>query len=181
MCTFTVNGLDVTCDGGELSIKQEGAIPKFVNEVFETTFSGNEASRRGQQVYYVTERCVFRKTAAHTALELIEIAPGIDLQKDVLDQMEFVPVISKGLKVMDRRFFREEKMEIELFGSLSERVTYHEDDHLIFIDLFGVSLQTKSEINWFMVSANACLLLMTDPTTIAYVYNILTKTKELAG
>ena len=158
MSTFTAKGLDVAFSGeGTVSIEQEGSIKKFVKEVLEVTFSGVEASRRGQQVYYVTERCVFRKSAAHTELELVEIAPGIDLQKDILDQMEFTPVISKDLKLMDKRFFKDEKMEIELFGSLAERCTYHEDDHLIFLDLFGVSIQSKTEVDWFRVSINMWL------------------------
>lgn len=83
MSTFTAKG-DVSIEDGNISVRQEGKIRKFVDEVYERTFSGTEALRRGQNVYYVTERCVFRKTASHDELELIEIAPGIDLEKDIL-------------------------------------------------------------------------------------------------
>ena len=90
-------------------------------------------------------------------LELVEIAPGIDLQHDVLDQMEFVPVISDDLSVMDRRLFRHEKMNMELFGSLKDRVKWHPDGHRIFIDLFGISLATKAEVDWFVRSLDEIL------------------------
>ena len=89
LCTFTAKGLKVDCDGkqGSIKIAKEGATRKFVNEVYERTFSGEEAVRRGQKVFYVTERCVFRRTASHPKIELIEIAPGVDLKRDILDQM----------------------------------------------------------------------------------------------
>ena len=89
LCTFTAKGLKIDCNGtqGSIKIANEGSTRKFVNEVYERTFSGDEAVRRGQKVYYVTERAVFRRTASHPKIELIEIAPGVDLQKDVLDQM----------------------------------------------------------------------------------------------
>ena len=150
LCTFTAKGLDIDCDGaeGKIKILKEGKIKKFVNQVYERTFSGEEAVRRGQKVYYVTERGVFRRTASHDVIELIEIAPGVDLQKDILDQMEFEPIISPNLKQMDERIFRHEKMEIELFGSLKDRVTYHEGDHVIFIDLTGISLASEDEVRW---------------------------------
>lgn len=89
LSTFTAIGLKVDIDGrhGSIRIENEGTTRKFVNEVYERTFSGDEAVRRGQKVYYVTERAVFRRTAAHSTIELIEIAPGVDMQKDILDQM----------------------------------------------------------------------------------------------
>ncbi|KAL7537947.1 hypothetical protein ACHAXR_008172 [Thalassiosira sp. AJA248-18] len=156
MCTFTAKGLNVALDGeeGSICIKREGEIKKFVNKIYETTFSGAEAVRRGQKVYYVTERCVFRKRVTQDVLELIEIAPGVDLERDVLGQMEFMPIISKNIKLMDKRYFKNEKMELKLFGSLEERFFYHEDDHLLFIDLFGISLQNLAEIDWFVVSSS---------------------------
>lgn len=133
MTPFTTKGLEIgTTMEGNLEIKQEGKIKKFVNNVFEITFSGDEAVRRGQNVLYVTERAVFRRTAKHEVLELIEIAPGIDLQKDVLDQLDFEPVVSPNLKIMDNRIYQEAPMKVgaEMFGSLKERVNYHEEDHV---------------------------------------------------
>jgi propionate CoA-transferase len=79
---FTTKGLDVEIPGdGRLRIKKEGEVRKFVDTVFERTFSGDEAVRRGQSVLYVTERAVFRRSAKHDVIELIEIADGVDLQK----------------------------------------------------------------------------------------------------
>jgi len=91
---FTTKGLEVSIPGdGTLEIQNEGSVKKFVSNVYEKTFSGDEAARRGQTIWYVTERAVFRRRADVDILELIEIAPGIDLQKDVLDQMDFKPIV----------------------------------------------------------------------------------------
>jgi propionate CoA-transferase len=88
----------VRLDGGRLHIAHEGGARKFVREVEHRTFSGAEAVRRGQRVLYVTERAVFRLVpqgdGAGGELELCEIAPGIDLQRDVLAHMAFQPRIA---------------------------------------------------------------------------------------
>jgi propionate CoA-transferase len=155
LCPFTAKGLDIDIPGnGTLAIKTEGEVKKFVPEVYEKTFSGNEAARRGQQVYYITERAVFRRTAAHPVIELVEIAPGVDLQRDVLAQMDFEPVTSPELKLMDKRIFMDRKMNVvsELFGSFEERVTYHENSHMVYLDLFGIILSTEEDVNWFFSS-----------------------------
>ena len=89
MLAFTAKGLETEIKDGKLNIIKEGSVKKFVPEIIEKTFSGSEGIRRGQKVFYVTERAVFRRSAQHDTLELIEIAPAIDLQKDILDQMEF--------------------------------------------------------------------------------------------
>jgi propionate CoA-transferase len=157
---FTTKGLEVECPGdGNLVIKDEGKIRKFVTEVFEKTFSGEEAVRRGQTVFYVTERAVFRRTSQHSTIELIEIAPGIDLQKDILDQMAFAPAVSPSLKVMDERIFKDMKMGVlsEMFGSLKDRCTYHEKEHTLFIDLFGITIESEADINW-LVNGLAAIL-----------------------
>ena len=75
-----------------------------------TTFSGEYAFKNGQTILYITERCVFR--LVEKGLELIEIAPGVDLDKDILSLMEFRPVISPKLKIMDARIFRDEPMNL---------------------------------------------------------------------
>ncbi len=105
--TFTAGGLQLQVDHGQLSIVQEGSQRKFVQQVEHRTFSAREALKRGQQVLYITERCVFRLVQGHDgpALELIEIAPGVDLQRDILAQMDFVPLLSSQLKTMDAALF----------------------------------------------------------------------------
>lgn len=106
--TMTAGGLKVEVRDGALRILQEGRVKKLVSDVQQITFSGRFANRTGQHVLFITERAVFRLTEA--GLVLTEIAPGMDLQKDVLDQMEFVPEIAADLKTMDARIFREERM-----------------------------------------------------------------------
>ena len=150
---FTTKDLKVECPGdGNLVIQNEGKIKKFVKDVFEVTFSGEEAVRRGQTVFYVTERAVFCRTSKHSTIELIEIAPGIDLQKDILDLMDFAPVVSPNLKVMDNRIFKDVKMGVlsEMFGSLQDRCTYHDKEHTLFIDLFGINIDSDDDINWLV-------------------------------
>ena len=106
--TFTAKGLKTECKDGKLVITQEGAKKKFVNKVEQITFSGDYANKVHQPVLYITERAVFELRPE--GVTLVEIAPGIDLQTQVLDQMEFMPKIAPDLKLMDSRIFREEKM-----------------------------------------------------------------------
>ncbi|RZK75904.1 MAG: acyl CoA:acetate/3-ketoacid CoA transferase, partial [Methylobacterium sp.] len=89
--TFTSGGLVTEIDEGRLRIVQEGRSRKFVGSVEQNTFSGPFAQERRQPVLYVTERCVFNLTQA--GLELIEVAPGIDIGRDILAHMDFTPVI----------------------------------------------------------------------------------------
>lgn len=107
--TFTTGGLEIRIDQGKLQIVKEGKTKKFVKSVEQITFSGQLAAKAKQSVTYVTERAIFVLT--DKGLELIEIADGIDLEKDVLAQMDFTPKISKNIKKMDPRFFR-----LELVG-----------------------------------------------------------------
>jgi propionate CoA-transferase len=106
--TFTAGNLDVAIEDGRLKILSEGETAKFVASVEHRTFSGEYAFKRKQSVLYITERCVFR--LIESGLELIEIAPGVDLQRDILDRMAFRPAISPDLKTMDARIFRDEPM-----------------------------------------------------------------------
>jgi propionate CoA-transferase len=106
--TFTAGGLKVGISGGRLRIEQEGRVQKFVPAVEHITFSGAYALERGQPVIYITERCVFR--LERTGMVLEEVAPGIDIQRDILDQMGFAPVIAKEPRQMDARIFQEALM-----------------------------------------------------------------------
>ena len=106
--TFTAKGLKTECRDGKLVITQEGAKKKFVNQVEHITFSGTYANKVHQPVLYITERAVFELRPE--GVTLIEVAPGIDLQTQVLDQMEFMPKIAEDLKLMDERIFKDELM-----------------------------------------------------------------------
>jgi propionate CoA-transferase len=108
-CTyFTAKGMKAAVSGGNISISQEGKIPKFVDAVSQITFSGKQAALRGQEVVYITERCVF--VLENGTLTLTEIAPGMDLEKDILAHMGFKPNISGNLKTMDSRVFTPGRM-----------------------------------------------------------------------
>lgn len=103
--TFTAKGLKTEVNGGKLHILQEGQIHKLVSKADQITFSGHYASSVKQPVLYVTERAVFE--LKNGKMVLTEIAPGIDLEKDILANMDFKPEISEHLKQMDADIFRE--------------------------------------------------------------------------
>ncbi|WHH59044.1 CoA-transferase [Petroclostridium sp. X23] len=103
--TFTAKGLEVDFKDGKLHIIKEGAVKKLVKKVSQISYNGSIARKKGQKMIFVTERAVFELRKEGPVL--IEIAPGIDLQKDVLSLMEFTPVIDRNLKVMDARIFEE--------------------------------------------------------------------------
>ena len=110
--TFTASGLELSVGDGKLTIIKEGKLKKFINQVEQITFSGDYAKDVKQDVLYITERAVFE--LSEEGLVLTEIAPGVELQKDVLDQMEFKPIISPDLKIMDARIFNTEKMQLTI-------------------------------------------------------------------
>jgi propionate CoA-transferase len=110
--SFTAGGLKTEIKNGRLIIVKEGRSKKFKSNVEQITFSGQYAIESGQQVLYITERAIFQ--LAKEGLVLIEIAPGVDLEKDVLSQMEFRPVISPDLKLMNEILFRDEPLNLTL-------------------------------------------------------------------
>jgi len=100
--TLTAQGLQLEIDGG-VRIAREGSLHKFVPRVREISFNGHLARERGQQVRFITERAVFE--LADDGLVLIEIAPGVELERDVLGQMGFRPRVAGDLRQMDRRLY----------------------------------------------------------------------------
>ena len=145
--TFTAGNLEIAVDAGKLSILEDGKAVKFVEEVEHRTFSGPQAAKWGKTVLYITERCVFKLTA--DGLELTEIAPGIDLQKDILDKMQFKPIINREPKLMDARIFAEEPMSIRaemLEMPMAERLSYDRDKNLFFVNFAGLSVRNEADI-----------------------------------
>jgi len=145
--TFTAGGLKVAVEDGRLVIVQEGRARKFVERVEQITFSGAFAAERGQPVLYVTERCVFRRT--DQGLELTEVAPGIDIDRDILAHMAFRPVIDAP-KIMDPRIFRPEPMDLErdLLGvrTLDDRIVYDADRNILFLNFEGMTVRTEDDV-----------------------------------
>jgi propionate CoA-transferase len=109
--TFTAGNCLIRVVDGGLAIDRDAGVPKFVDAVEHVTFSGATAAAAGKPVLYVTERCVFRLTPE--GLELCEIAPGVDLERDILARMAFRPFIRPNLPLMDRRIFRAEPMGLQ--------------------------------------------------------------------
>ena len=107
--TFAVKSEEEIGSDG-LRIINRGKIRKFVDHVQQVSFSGQSALERGQTVYYITERAVFTLTAA--GVTLLEIAPGVDLHQDILEMMEFRPVISDNLKTIDPIIYRAGKLDL---------------------------------------------------------------------
>jgi propionate CoA-transferase len=112
--TFTSGGLEVTIADGRLKIEKEGAHRKFVEAVEQITFSGSYARERGRRVLYVTERAVFELRPE--GVTLIEIAPGADLERNVLSRMAFRPLIAATLRPMDERLFKKGLMGLSRAG-----------------------------------------------------------------
>jgi propionate CoA-transferase len=156
--TFVAGDLQVAVANGQLAIVQEGNQPKLVHEVEHRTYSGQYASLRGQSALYITERCVFRLTPG--GLELIEIAPGIELKCDVLDQMGFAPNISPTLTTMDARIFQPAPLgwrEQLLFVPMRERVQYHLERDVLFVNLAGLEIKTRTDIGNLQAAVETCL------------------------
>lgn len=109
--TLRAGGLKTAVGDGAISILQEGRFVKMVDQVPEITYNGAAAAQQGQEAVFITERAVFRLSPQ--GLVLTEIAPGMDLEKDILSQMDFRPLIAEDLKEMDARLFREENMGIQ--------------------------------------------------------------------
>lgn len=104
--TFTASGLQVAVSQGKLFINKEGAQQKFVQEVDQITFSGDYSLEKDQKVLYITERAVFELKSE--GLTLIEVAPGVDMERDIFSQIGFQPMVSNDIKLMDGRIFEEE-------------------------------------------------------------------------
>ncbi len=110
--TFTADGLEEKVEKGKLKITKEGFSRKFLSIVEQVSFSGQQARENRKPVLYITERAVFN--LEERGLVLVEIAPGIDLDRDILGQMEFTPLISENLIEMDSRIFQAEVMGLDL-------------------------------------------------------------------
>lgn len=108
--TFTAGGLKLDWPGGRFTVLAEGRERKFVDRVTQLSYSGSYARERGQEVLYITERAVFR--ALDGVMTLVEIAPGADLERDVLAHMAFRCAVSPGLKTMDERLFDPAPMQL---------------------------------------------------------------------
>ena len=144
--TFTAGDLEVAVVDGKLLIERDGKSKKFVSEVEHRTFSGSFAAQNDKDVLYITERCVFQLT--REGLELIEIAPGIDIKRDILDRMDFEPIV-RHPREMDPRIFRAEPMGLRddlLRLPFDARFNYDREYNILFINMSEMVVKTDEII-----------------------------------
>ncbi|MDO8399406.1 MAG: acyl CoA:acetate/3-ketoacid CoA transferase [Bradyrhizobium sp.] len=156
--TFGAGRLRIALSDGKLAILEEARARKFVEAVEHVTFSGAYATARGQSVLYVTERCVF--ALRPDGLELIEVAPGIDIERDILALMDFKPLIPRDPIGMDARIFRQGPMDLRedmLTIPLDQRFTLDERQNLFFVNLERFALRSRADIDAIAKSVEARL------------------------
>ena len=145
--TFTAGGLRTTVEDGQLRIIQEGRARKFVKKVGQVTFSGTYAREIQQPVLYVTERCVFRLT--ERGLALAEVAPGVDIDRDILAHMDFTPIVDNP-QPMDARIFQPEIMGLERefvgFRDLPSRISYDAERNVLFLNFEGLRVRNEHDV-----------------------------------
>ncbi len=144
--TFTASGLDLRIEDGKLRVAQEGRTLKFGNGVQQATFSGKVAAEADKTVLYVTERCVFRLTV--DGLELTEVAPGIDIERDILGHMAFRPLM-RQVREMDPRIFRPESLGLRgrlLDLDLSDRLAFDANRNILFLNFEGLHVRSSRDV-----------------------------------
>ncbi|MET0630699.1 MAG: CoA-transferase [Xanthobacteraceae bacterium] len=145
--TFTSGGLEAHVGDGRIEIRKEGQFRKFVAKVGQITFSGVEAAKREQEVLYVTERCVFRLRP--NGLELSEVAPGIDLKKDILDLLPFEPIV-KSPREMESQIFAAPPLRMRdrmLDLRIEDRLDYDPASNTVFMNYSGMRVRTLADLD----------------------------------
>jgi len=146
MTTFSSAGLEIDIQKGRVRIGNEGKFLKFVDHVSQITFSGRGAAEKDQEVLYITERCVFRLT--EMGLKVAEIAPGIDLECDILSKLPFAPRVEDPVE-MDPTIFRPESMELRkrfLDIHIEDRISYDPESNTLFLNFAGMRVQTEADL-----------------------------------
>ncbi len=146
MGTFNSGGLEVNVEEGRVRIVTEGRFPKFVEQIGQTTFSAAYATQCGQEVLYVTERCVFRLGAQ--GLTLVEVAPGIDVERDILQRLPFTPAI-EGPRAMDPTIFHRAPMRLRermLDTRMEDRLSYDEATNTIYMNYSGLRVRDGADL-----------------------------------
>jgi len=153
--TFTVGGLKVAIKDKKLIILQEGRSRKFIDSVEQITFNGAYSAELKQEVLYITERCVFKLT--DEGLELTEVAPGIDIEKDILANMSFVPIMN-DIREMDLTIFDKKIMNLRsklLDMKMSDRMYYDKEQNILFANLSGLEIETEKDLSKFYRTARS--------------------------
>ena len=144
---FTAGDSVITVGDGRLTIVRDGEVNKFVAEVEHRTFAGRLAAARGQRVLYLTERCVF--TLTPRGLQLTEVAPGVDIGRDILARMGFAPIIDGTPALMDPRLFQAEPLALRdrlTALPLPERFRWHAEQGVFYIDFSHLAVRRADEL-----------------------------------
>nr|WP_306266492.1 CoA-transferase [Pararhizobium sp. IMCC3301] len=169
--TFTSGGAELRLEQGALVIETEGRVKKFVAAVEQITFSGPRAARLSQPVLYVTERCVFRLTSG--GLELLEIAPGIDLERDILSLMDFEPVIHE-IATMDQRIFQSAPMDLRvdlLHLDLADRIALDPAKGQLFINFEKMRIRNQHDVALIQARVEEICLKQSEPVDAIVNYD----------
>ena len=147
LCRYLhASGLDVAFEHGGIRIVKEGRSPKFVEAVDQITFAGELARQEGRRATYITERCVLQLTPR--GMELTEVAGGVDIERDILSQMGFRPLVEEP-REMDARLFRPEPMEIAADFTrlrLEDRVVYDDGTNTLFLNFAGLRVRDEADV-----------------------------------
>jgi propionate CoA-transferase len=155
--TFTSGGLEAVVADGRIEIRKEGKQRKFTRQVGQITFSGVEAAKREQEVLYVTERCVFR--LRQNGLELAEVAPGVDIKRDVLAHLPFEPIVA-SVREMEPALFssgllglRERLLDLRI----EDRLSYDPDSNTVFMNYSGMRVRAQADLDRIKVAVDGLL------------------------
>ena len=155
--TFTSGGLELAIEDGRVRIVKEGKFPKFVERIGQTTFSAGYAQRWRQEVLYVTERCVFRLGAG--GLTLTEMAPGIELERDILGRLPFKPAI-EGPRAMNPAIFRAASMGLRermLDTRMEDRLSYDPESNTVYMNYAGLRIRDVHDIETIVEAVDRLL------------------------
>lgn len=155
--TFTSGGLEVAVEDGRMRVLAEGRHAKFLERVGQVTYDADNGLRRRQQVLYVTERCVFRLRKG--GLTLTEIAPGIDLRRDILDKLAF-EVAVEGPSPMDPAIFQAPPMRLRerlLDINIQDRLSYDERTNTVYMNYAGMRVRTREQIRDIVAAVDRLL------------------------
>lgn len=144
--TFAAGGLKTEIRDGQLHILQDGRQSKFIDAVEQVTFSGELARSTHQGVLFVTERCVFALTPE--GLELVEVAPGVEIERDILSKMGFRPIV-RAPRAMAAAIFDPQPMKLDEFflnRPLSQRMEFSEERNTLYLNLGGYRVHTSADV-----------------------------------
>ena len=155
--TFTAGGLEVAIEDGKVRILHEGRSRKFIAKVQQVTFNGAYAAELGQPVLYVTERCVFRRTKE--GVELVEVAPGIDIGRDILAHMEFEPIV-RDPTPMEEALFHPGAVGLVrriLRLDLDSRIAFEPERGILFLDFSGLMVRRREDVERIQTAVESCV------------------------